>query len=398
MTSTLERTRIIALTIAVSSQRRISLLAAAARLFATRGYNGAGMDEIGAAAGVSGPALYRHFGGKQDILAAVLTRLVGDLLEASAGDLERNLHRVVSVGMSRGDALAVASRQAQHLEDPARAGLDALVADLHAIWTRCVRARHRDDDDSQIMLRTRAMAGAVIGLSFAKSGPPAIRTSLAVKMIETMLEADLSPLLSRQSVGRRPGRDLTSLSGALRREALLSASAHQFAEKGFSGTSLNDIGASVGITASAVMRHFSSKEGILEAALARLADNITESIYREITNDVTPQALLSGLISNYSALAIRNSDLVVVNMTELRCLPTSYQRERRRSQRMYVDEMARAIHDTAPGLSQQESRLRAQAVYSIINEVVVERRLVAMQGLEHSLSVLAMAAARPERE
>jgi AcrR family transcriptional regulator len=371
------------------------VIAAAARLFATRGYNGAGMDEIGAVAGVSGPALYRHFGGKQDILAAVLTSLVGDLLEASAGDLDRNLPHVVSVGMSRGDALAVASRQAQHLEGPARTGLDALVADLHALWTRCVRMRHPDDDHWQTMLRTRAIAGAVIGLSFAKSGSTALRTSLAVQMIETMLEADLSPVLSRQSVGRRPGRDLTSLSGALRREALLSVSAQQFAEKGFSGTSLSDIGASVGITKSAVMRHFSSKEGLLEAAFARLADNITESIYREITNDVTPQALLSGMVSNYSALAIRNADLVVVNMTELRCLPTAYQHERRRSQRMYVDEMARAIHDTEPELSQKESRLRAQALYSIINEVVVERRLVAMQGLEQSLAVLAMAAARP---
>ena len=49
-------------------------------LFATRGYHGVSMDDIGAAAGVTGPALYHHFAGKEAMLAAALTPVSEQLL------------------------------------------------------------------------------------------------------------------------------------------------------------------------------------------------------------------------------------------------------------------------------------------------------------------------------
>lgn len=52
--------------------RKQEILAVAVGLFATRGYHGVSMDDIGAAAGVTGPALYHHFAGKEAMLAAAL--------------------------------------------------------------------------------------------------------------------------------------------------------------------------------------------------------------------------------------------------------------------------------------------------------------------------------------
>ncbi len=52
--------------------RRDEILEIAVRLFATRGYHGVSMDDIGAAAGVTGPALYHHFAGKEAMLIAAL--------------------------------------------------------------------------------------------------------------------------------------------------------------------------------------------------------------------------------------------------------------------------------------------------------------------------------------
>jgi AcrR family transcriptional regulator len=52
--------------------RRDEILEIAVGLFATRGYHGVSMDDIGAAAGVTGPALYHHFAGKEAMLAAAL--------------------------------------------------------------------------------------------------------------------------------------------------------------------------------------------------------------------------------------------------------------------------------------------------------------------------------------
>jgi AcrR family transcriptional regulator len=66
--------------------RREEILEIAVGLFAARGYHGVSMDDIGAAAGVTGPALYHHFAGKEAMLAAALIPVSEGLL---AGGQER---------------------------------------------------------------------------------------------------------------------------------------------------------------------------------------------------------------------------------------------------------------------------------------------------------------------
>ncbi|MEV7869492.1 TetR/AcrR family transcriptional regulator [Streptomyces sp. NPDC088124] len=61
--------------------RREQILKQAARLFAERGFHGVGVDEIGAAVGISGPGLYRHFAGKDAMLAELLVGISGRLLD-----------------------------------------------------------------------------------------------------------------------------------------------------------------------------------------------------------------------------------------------------------------------------------------------------------------------------
>src|SRR6202046_472167 len=70
------------------SDRRLPLRAAAERLFAERGFLAVRLEDIGAAAGVSGPAIYRHFPNKESLLVELLvgisTRLLAGAREASA--------------------------------------------------------------------------------------------------------------------------------------------------------------------------------------------------------------------------------------------------------------------------------------------------------------------------
>src|SRR5687768_3233831 len=62
--------------------RREEILEIAVGLFAARGYHGVSMDDIGAAAGVTGPALYHHFAGKEAMLVAALIPVSDSLLAA----------------------------------------------------------------------------------------------------------------------------------------------------------------------------------------------------------------------------------------------------------------------------------------------------------------------------
>jgi AcrR family transcriptional regulator len=66
--------------------RRDEILRAAAQLFAERGSRAVGVDDIGAAVGVTGPAIYRHFASKDAMLAEMLLRISERLL---AGGSER---------------------------------------------------------------------------------------------------------------------------------------------------------------------------------------------------------------------------------------------------------------------------------------------------------------------
>lgn len=85
--------------------RRDEILEIAVGLFATRGYHGVSMDDIGKEAGVTGPALYHHFKGKDAMLVAAL--------------------KPVSEGLLSGGH----QRVQEHVGDP-RAAIEALV-DFH---------------------------------------------------------------------------------------------------------------------------------------------------------------------------------------------------------------------------------------------------------------------------
>ena len=71
------------------AQRRADYLRAAGRLFALKGFHAVSIDDLGAAVGVSGPALYRHFASKEAMLTELLVgaseRLLAGFHHIAAG-------------------------------------------------------------------------------------------------------------------------------------------------------------------------------------------------------------------------------------------------------------------------------------------------------------------------
>src|SRR3978361_384691 len=70
-------------------ERRRALLTAGARLFAERGFERVSIEELGSAAGISGPAVYRHFPSKQAMLAILLIEVSEGLLVGGQEVLDR---------------------------------------------------------------------------------------------------------------------------------------------------------------------------------------------------------------------------------------------------------------------------------------------------------------------
>ena len=68
-------------------ERREQLIGIGRKQFADKGFEGATVEEIAAAAGVSKPVVYEHFGGKEGLYAVVVDREIESLLAAVQGAL-----------------------------------------------------------------------------------------------------------------------------------------------------------------------------------------------------------------------------------------------------------------------------------------------------------------------
>ncbi|HET9082201.1 MAG TPA: TetR/AcrR family transcriptional regulator [Trebonia sp.] len=110
--------------------RREEILAAAAALFARRGYHGVSIDDIGSAAGMSGPGLYRHFPGKEAVLSQMLLDISQRLLDegskraVAAADAQAALDALlrwhIGFALSQPDLITVQSRELANVPEPAR--------------------------------------------------------------------------------------------------------------------------------------------------------------------------------------------------------------------------------------------------------------------------------------
>ncbi|MBC3191855.1 TetR/AcrR family transcriptional regulator [Pseudonocardia sp. C8] len=134
------------------ASRREELLLDAARAFRRSGYPSVGINDIAATAGIAGPAIYRYFDAKSDILVALVARFQEwaaheahrALRAADPADptdvLQRLVRAYVVVGTENPDLVAVTVTEWSDLPDPDRDRLQRLRNDLVAEWQQWLLA------------------------------------------------------------------------------------------------------------------------------------------------------------------------------------------------------------------------------------------------------------------
>lgn len=128
------------------------------------------MEDLGAAVGVSGPAVYRHFSSKQAVLAALLVDASAGLLAggrevvAAAADPEAALRRLVrfhvDFALLNAAVIRVQDRDLDSLSEDDRRTVRVLQRRYVEVWVDTL-ARLRPQDEA-VALRNRAHA--VFGL------------------------------------------------------------------------------------------------------------------------------------------------------------------------------------------------------------------------------------------
>lgn len=150
--------------------RREQILATAAGLFATRGFHGVSVAELGAACGISGPALYKHFSSKDAMLAEMLVSISEELLRvgrersAEEPDPHRALAALVDwhveFALHNKPLIVVQDRDWASLPTEARERVRSLQRGYVALWAD----RMREADPALGTAEARARAHACFGL------------------------------------------------------------------------------------------------------------------------------------------------------------------------------------------------------------------------------------------
>jgi AcrR family transcriptional regulator len=152
--------------------RREQILRAAARLFAERGSRAVGMDDIGAAVGVTGPAIYRHFAGKDAMLAEMLVRISEFLLAGGservtdagadpAAQLRALIAFQVDFALDNPALITVQDRDLGSLPDAEAAQVRRLQRRYVEVWVTVLARLHPTADAATCRARAHAVFGLI---------------------------------------------------------------------------------------------------------------------------------------------------------------------------------------------------------------------------------------------
>jgi AcrR family transcriptional regulator len=150
--------------------RRQQILDTAAELFAARGFHGVSVADLGAAVGISGPGLYKHFPGKDAVLAEMLVSISEELLSVGRKRVSGAADAVAAVralvdwhvdfALRHRPLIVVQDRDWESLPEADRERVRTLQREYVELWADRLRAVHTDLSPD----RARAMSHAAFGL------------------------------------------------------------------------------------------------------------------------------------------------------------------------------------------------------------------------------------------
>ncbi|GAA2099130.1 MULTISPECIES: TetR/AcrR family transcriptional regulator [Brevibacterium] len=157
---------------AAKAERREQLLDAAKRLFARYGFRAVRLGDIGKGAGVSGPAVYRHFASKEAVLEELLVgiseylhagglRIIAEAEGAASGTPARLIDFHVDFAMREPELIRIQDRDLDSLPEAARRQVRRLQRQYVNAWIEAVRAARPELSEDEAAVRVHSVFGMV---------------------------------------------------------------------------------------------------------------------------------------------------------------------------------------------------------------------------------------------
>ncbi|WP_019814122.1 TetR/AcrR family transcriptional regulator [Saccharomonospora saliphila] len=392
--------------------RRSQLAAVASELFRERGYHGVSINDIAAAAGVTGPALYRHFPDKQAVLAHVLLTGLSDMeaateaaLDAEHADTTRIrelLERLAARAVERRDVAALWRWEGRHLDPESRQEVRRRSAAMLSAWSKVLLRRRPELSPEDAELLCWAALSVFGSVSVHRTRLPKRRfaqllSTLALRVLHTDLPAppavdngdDTGDEDEGGSASPRQAPGPPPLPPS-RRERLLTEAAELFRRRGFTDVSMEDIGQAAGIAGPSVYRHFSGKAGLLAAIGRRAGDRLARGAEQAVRSSAPPdeREALRRLVDSYVRTLTGPPELLVAFSVDHVHIAERDRAELVRIQRDYVAQwvgLAQAVH---PESDTREIKIVVHAALTIANDLTRTRRVAGRDNLATELATL----------
>lgn len=348
-----------------SVRRRSEIIDAASALFAQLGYHRVGIDDVAAAVGITGGAIYKHFAGKQDLLAHAVADALAPTEEvvANAHALPAALHGLAELASEQPRNGVLVTREVSALEGEhataLRTRIDAVRAGLAGLIAR--------ERPSLAELDARLLSDAVLALNCST----AHHKALIGRDKSVALLASMAARIARAAIPPHDPAPLPSRTRATtlvdRRDLLIDAAIDLFGRRGYWATTMDDIGAAADIAGPSIYQHFTSKSDLLVAVFIRGNEGLRLGLSRALAEGDDPAGVLRLLVASYVDFVLGHREVNRLLINEALYLPELEQTSIRGLQHRYVGEWVNLVQETHPGLDQPTARFLTHAVLSVVN-------------------------------
>lgn len=158
---------------AAKAARREQLLSVAKTLYARHGFHGVRLDDLGKGAGISAPAVYRHFDSKEAVLEELLVGISeylnsgGDTIvlrhetDEAASALIELIDFHVDFAMSEPELIRIQDRDLAALPEASRRTVRRLQRSYVSRWAEVVAALHPEWSLDAATVRVHAVFGMI---------------------------------------------------------------------------------------------------------------------------------------------------------------------------------------------------------------------------------------------
>jgi AcrR family transcriptional regulator len=153
----------------------------------------------------------------------------------------------------------------------------------------------------------------------------------------------------------------------------LTAAAELFAQNGYDGVSLTDIGVAAGITGPAVYRYFPGKEDILVSIYQDLYRQSLEAVHAVTSSDDSPLEKLSTLIDMQIELATSQPERIRIVDSEARHLPSQTAKAFAQQRRKILDVWTNLVREVRPDLPSDQRDVTVHGILALINSISLRR-------------------------